>query len=129
MRSPTPSKTALADAGRLARGRLGAASNNIAEYTGLLHCMRRAVRRPTKRVLFRVDSLLVARHQAFDWACKSAELHSLYEECVELGKRLHRQGKEWTIEHVYREFNATADELANRGVDNEEEFHVETGSW
>ena len=110
-------------------GHLGVASNNVAEYVGLKTSMERAVRKAHRTIVFQVDSILVERHQSFAWSCKSKELRPHYDACITLGKTLTRQGKRWSIEHIYREFNATADALANSGVDNVDEFVVEEGRW
>ena len=112
-----------------AHGHLGSASNNVAEYRGLRACMRRAVREPDRDLVFRVDSLLVAHQQMFVWACRAKDIVAIYHECMELGEALTQQGKQWRIDHVYREYNATADKLANEGVDDPEEFVIASGPW
>lgn len=111
------------------RGYLGTASNNVAEYRGLLACMRRATRKRAACIMFQVDSMLLARHQNFAWACRTLELRPYYEECVNLGRQLTRQGKRWQLQHVYREFNGVADALANEGVDDPTTEVFESGPW
>lgn len=67
------------------------------------------------------DSLLVARQtQPFGigkFACRCAPLWPLWTACVQHGWRLHEIGCSWHIRHIYQEFNATADQLANQGID------------
>ena len=77
------------------RGLLGSnVSNNVAEYTGLLECFRRAVRLDNLRIVFEVDSMLLARQLApYDpWACRSASLLPLYASCAEIGAVLSARG-------------------------------------
>ncbi len=101
------------------RGSLGSASNNVAEYVGLLKCMERALRKLDSLVLFEVDSMLLARQLArhWPWACRADSLKGLHRRCADLGELLARNGVEWDIRHVYREFNQVADALANQAVD------------
>merc|ERR1712139_76481 len=49
-------------------------SNNIAEYSGLLECMKRAARKGDEEVVFEVDSMLLARQIGHEWACRSPTL-------------------------------------------------------
>ena len=103
-----------------ARGFLGRnVSNNVAEYHGLLQCMRRAARADDRCVMFEVDSMLLAMQLARyrPWACRSENLLDLHRECVRLGERMAETGVAWNIRHVYREFNQVADSLANRAID------------
>ena len=110
------------------KGCLGQGSNNVAEYHGLRASMRRAVRiaiaQPERaasahRVVFQVDSKLIAGHLArrTPSRCRAPTLRALFAECRTAGLELSRVGVSWTVEHVYREYNATADTLANEGVD------------
>ena len=113
-----------------AHGHLGdGVSNNIAEYVGLRECMRRACR-VLDPVVFQVDSGLVAhqmaRHDA--WACRSDDLVPLRDACRALGGRLSNAAVAWEVRHIYREFNQTADSLANRGVEDSSSF-VSSELW
>jgi len=106
------------------RGPLGRASNNVAEYQGILACLRRAVHHarlgsPLRRVLFQVDSAIVAGHlrRFGSMACTAPDLLPLYSEALHLCTELSKAGVEWDVAHIYREFNCTADALANEGVD------------
>ena len=94
-------------------------SNNVAEYIALRACLLRAVRLLEPHVVFQVDSLLVSRQLARynAWACRSAELIPLRDECRRLGAVLNDAAVIWEVRHIYREFNQTADSLANQGVD------------
>ncbi len=85
--------------------------------------MRRAldVAVPTDTITFEVDSMLVARQILVfgvgKFACRSGSLLLLFSQCVELGRSLESQGNSWKIRHIYREYNQTADALANEAID------------
>ena len=103
-----------------AYGHLGdAVSNNVAEYTGLQECLRKAARCLHPHVVFQVDSKLVAeqmaRHGA--WACRSPDLIPLRDACRDFGQVLTDALVIWEVRHIYRESNQTADASANDGVD------------
>ena len=70
-------------------------------------------------VVFQVDSLLVAKQAAKhdSWACRSPELVPLRDECRRLTEILSAAGVEWVVRHIFREFNQTADALANQAVE------------
>ena len=53
------------------------------------------------------------------WACKSESLRPLYEEALYLLSTLRADPlvEVVLVEHIYREFNADADALANLGID------------
>ena len=93
------------------------ASNNIAEYSGLLECMKRAARKGDEEVVFEVDSMLLARQIGHEWACRSPTLVPYYTECLEMGEILEAAGISWTIRHIYREYNQAADTLSNEAID------------
>ncbi len=94
-------------------------SNNVAEYVGLSECLRRASRSMGPVVIFQVDSLLVARQMAPQdaWACRSPDLVPLRDQCRQLTQALTEAGVSWEVRHIFREYNQTADALANRAVD------------
>jgi len=107
----------------IARRFIGDATNNIAEYQGLSACMQRSLEVVTsgRRVLFEVDSLLIARQvQATGvgkFACRSLTLAPLLQECIDVGRALEGRAISWRVRHIYREYNQTADALANESID------------
>ena len=103
------------------RASIGRASNNVAEYEGLKEGMRRAARAGDPCVVFEVDSFVVAKHMAHRnaWACKTKALKEHYKTCRALGQELTEKGVKWEVRHIYREFNQTADGLANAALDDE----------
>ena len=92
--------------------------------------MRALLRATAVRVAFltelsrippQVDSYVVAKHMAHRnaWACKTKTLKEHYITCRALGKELTDKGVKWEVRHIYREYNQTADALANAALDDE----------
>ena len=99
---------------------LGDESNNVAEYYGVLRALQHAASNQQTLLCFRVDSMLVAKQLQGQWACRSPDLVPLYEQCLVLlqGLRSSAHVSQVQVEHIYREFNAYADSLANAALDN-----------
>ena len=98
----------------LAEG-IGWATNNVAEYRGVIAGLRRAKELGARRVRVRADSLLVVNQQKGLWKVKNAALRPLVEEAARLARDFERV----TWEHVPRERNRHADALANRAMDDQ----------
>ena len=98
---------------------LGDVSNNVAEYRGVILSLEYAVASPAPYLCFRVDSMLVAKHLSGVWACHSPALVELYSHALDLLSRLRSNDHvlDVLVEHIYREFNADADSLANLAID------------
>ena len=94
-------------------------SNNVAEYQGVLSCLRRASRSLDRRIVLQVDSLLVAQQLAprSPWACRNTDLIPLRDACRVILQDLADRGIDLSICHIYREFNTIADSLATRAID------------
>jgi probable phosphoglycerate mutase len=92
---------------------LGVATNNIAEYRGLLAALTWAVANRIERLHIRSDSELLVKQLQGRYKVKNPGLQPLYEEA----KGLLRQIRHVTFEHVRREFNKDADRLANEAMD------------
>ena len=98
---------------------IGWATNNVAEYRGVIAGLRRARALGARRVRVRADSLLVVNQQKGLWKVKNADLRPLSEEA----RRLARGFERVIWEHVHRERNRHADALANRAMDNQGNVH------
>ena len=96
----------------LAEG-IGWATNNVAEYKGVIAGLQRAKAIGARRVRVRADSLLVVNQQKGLWKVKNAGLRPLWAEAGRLAGDFERV----TWEHVPRERNRHADALANRAMD------------
>jgi ribonuclease HI len=92
---------------------LSLATNNVAEYSGLLAALRWAVDNGIAKLHIRSDSELLVKQMKGQYRVKNPGLQPLYEEAV----RLVRQVGKVTFEHVRREFNKDADRLANEAMD------------
>ena len=94
-------------------GGLGVATNNVAEYQGLVNGLRFALEQGARRVHVYSDSELVVRQIEGRYKVKHEGLLPLYREACALLGRFTR----WTVTHVPREQNKEADKLANRALD------------
>ena len=92
---------------------IGIATNNIAEYNGLLAALRWAVDEGVRSLHVKADSELMVKQMRGEYRVKNPGLQPLYEEARRLADRIGRV----TFEHVRREFNADADRLANEAMD------------
>ena len=98
------------------------ATANVAKYLALLACLCRALERRAqdRHVMFEVSSLCVAwqvQHYGMGrHACRSPTLQPIFLRCIEVGRQLHADGVEWSVRHIYTEYNEVANALAARGA-------------
>jgi len=92
---------------------IGVATNNVAEYRGLLAALRYAVDRQARSVLVRSDSELLVKQMRGEYRVKNAGLQPLHREARDLAGQIERVA----FEHVRRALNADADRLANLAMD------------
>jgi ribonuclease HI len=92
---------------------LGRATNNVAEYYGLITALDYAAAQGIDRLLVRSDSELLVRQMQGRYKVKSTDLRPLYERARKMANGL----AHFAIEHVPRELNREADELANLALD------------
>jgi ribonuclease H / adenosylcobalamin/alpha-ribazole phosphatase len=92
---------------------IGWATNNVAEYRGVIAGLERARSLGARRVRVRADSLLAVQQLRGNWKVKNAALQPLWAEAGRLARAFERV----TFEHVPRERNRRADALANRAMD------------
>lgn len=95
------------------RGTLGVATNNVAEYHGLIAALAYFVEHGHRDVLLRSDSELLIKQMQGQYRVKHRALRPLHEHARELMARLDHV----TFEHVPRSRNAAADRLANLAMD------------
>ena len=95
------------------KGALGTATNNVAEYNGLLAALRWAAENAITTLHIRSDSELLVKQMKGQYRVKNPGLQPLYEDA----RALVRQVGRVTFEHVRREFNKEADRLANEAMD------------
>jgi len=102
-------------------GYLGKATNNIAEYQALLACLRKAQEFPCTKLVVYSDSELMVRQLRRQYKVRDRILQRLYAEATDLLKQASYQ---FEINHVAREENREADELANVGIDSRQPLEV-----
>jgi len=97
-------------------GALGIATNNVAEYNGLLAALQWAIDHDARRVHVRADSELLVKQMRGEYKVKNPGLQPLYVRARLLSAQL----DDVRFEHVRREFNKEADRLSNLGMDEAE---------
>ena len=88
-------------------------SNNVAEYMGVIKCMRAARALGITRFVMTMDSLLVVSHIKGTWSCSSPHLLVLLQEARQLADEF----TFFIIFHTFREDNKVADALCNFAFD------------
>ncbi|GIE30040.1 bifunctional RNase H/acid phosphatase [Actinoplanes italicus] len=94
---------------------LGVATNNVAEYSGLIAGLQAAAELNADRVVVKMDSKLVVEQMSGRWQIKNAGLRPLAAEAAALVGKFAGVTFEW----IPRERNKAADALANRAMDQE----------
>jgi ribonuclease HI len=97
-------------------GGLGVATNNVAEYNGLLAALKWAIAHDRRDVRVRSDSELLVKQMRGEYKVKHPGLQPLYAQARLLVVKLDRV----RFEHVRRELNKEADRLSNLGMDEAE---------
>jgi probable phosphoglycerate mutase len=97
-------------------GGIGVATNNVAEYNGLLAALRWAKAHGHSSLHVKADSLLLVEQMRGNYKVKNAGLQPLHARARLLAYEIGSV----TFEHVRREFNTNADRLSNAGMDEAE---------
>ena len=92
---------------------IGVATNNVAEYRGLLAALEWARAHGYHTVLVRSDSLLLVQQMLGNYKVKNAGLQPLHAKARLLAHEIGRVN----FEHVGRAKNTHADRLANAAMD------------
>jgi probable phosphoglycerate mutase len=109
-----PDGTVLAEL----HGGIGVATNNVAEYNGLLAALKWAKAHGHTTLHVRADSLLIVEQMRGNYKVKNAGLQPLHAKATLLAHEVGRV----TFEHVRREANTHADRLSNLGMDEAEQL-------
>lgn len=102
------------------QGSIGVATNNVAEYRGLLAALEWAQTHGHRAVHVRSDSLLLVQQMLGHYKVKHPGLQPLHAKA----KLLAHQIGHVSFEHVRRERNAHADRLANKAMDDSQKKEV-----
>jgi ribonuclease HI len=92
---------------------LGHATNNVAEYEGLLMGLEALLELGKKRVRVQSDSQLLVRQLNGEYRVKDEKLKKLFHKAVALLNEFDA----YRIVYLPRELNKLADRLANQGID------------
>jgi ribonuclease HI len=95
------------------KGKLGYATNNVAEYHGLIRALEKSLELGADEVHIKSDSELLVRQMLGTYRVKNAKILPLHEAAQSMIRRI---GKV-TFQHVYREQNVEADRLCNEALD------------
>jgi len=92
---------------------IGVATNNVAEYSGLVAGLRRALELQLPSVEVVSDSELMVKQMRGEYRVKNAALRSLFVEANDLARKV------GSVEyrHVMRAQNELADQLVNEALD------------
>jgi ribonuclease HI len=92
---------------------IGQATNNVAEYFGLIAALDYADTHGIRALRILSDSELLVKQMRGLYKVKSEDLRPLFERAKKMSQTL----ESFRIDHVYREQNSEADALANQAMD------------
>ena len=88
------------------------ATNNVAEYFGLIRGLKRAIKMNIRSLIIKGDSQLIIKQMKGEYQVKSESMIELYN----IAKELEKEFENISYEHVYRKYNKRADQLSNEGL-------------
>jgi phosphoribosylglycinamide formyltransferase-1 len=103
---------------------LGRATNNVAEYTGLVKALEAASQIGAEQLVVYSDSELLVRQINGDYKVKSGLLRPFFEQALGLLASF----KSWQVRHVRRQNNIEADKLVNQALDAGHDVEARTGN-
>ena len=89
------------------------ATNNIAEYTALVHALVKAKSLGAEAVKIFSDSELMVKQLSGEYKVKNDNIRQIFSQCLDLFAGF----SSWEIQHIRREKNKLADKLVNRAID------------
>ena len=95
------------------RGRIGCTTNNVSEYCALIYGMEMAYKMGCKSLVARGDSQLVIQQVQGLWTVRDEKLRVLYYKV----KSMENLFVNVIFEHINRNINIRADQLANLALD------------
>ena len=94
---------------------IGNTTNNVAEYTALIHALQEALILKADTVLIKTDSQLLARQLNKTYKVKNANIAVLYQQALHLASSF----KDFSVVNIPREENQGANKLATMAVKKE----------
>jgi ribonuclease HI len=88
------------------------ATNNVAEYFGLIRGLKRAIKMNISSLIVKGDSQLIIKQMKGEYQVKSLSMIELYG----IAKKMEEEFENISYEHVYRKYNKRADQLSNEGL-------------
>ena len=110
--SASPSTAAIGAAITSYKSYLGVRSNNEAEYHALIEGMRAALAHGVTHLTAKMDSQLVVRQMTGEYKVKAGNLQPLHQQALQLASDF----ESFQVQHIYRDQNAEADQLANEAI-------------
>jgi ribonuclease HI len=92
---------------------IGRKTNNQAEYTALIMALQEATRLGVDQVCINTDSQLMAEQINGNYRVRNAHIRPLFDKAMQLLKAFQR----YSVDHIPRESNSEADDLANEALD------------
>jgi formyltetrahydrofolate-dependent phosphoribosylglycinamide formyltransferase len=92
---------------------LGQATNNVAEYNGMIKAIEAAMEFSHEKLTIFSDSELMVRQINGQYKVKSDLLRPLYQQVIDMLGNF----KSWQVKHVTRDKNTKADSLCNQSLD------------
>ena len=96
-------------------GGIGVASNNVAEYRGLIAGLEAAVDLGAQDVEVRMDSKLVVQQMSGVWQIKHPDMQQLAKQAASILREIPHT----RFQHIPRAMNSHADRLANEAMDDQ----------
>lgn len=111
--SLNPQSSSIAWSGSLFLG--NKYTNNEAEYTALIMGLKTSLELGIRKIRVLGDSDLVCKQMNGEWRCKKDSLKKFFFVAL----KLKREFDSFQIQHIFREENEEADQLANRAMDHQ----------
>jgi len=92
---------------------IGRATNNVAEYRGLITALEEAKKLGARKIIIRGDSELIIKQMKGEYKVRHPQLKPLFDQA----RQLLREFEAHKIEHNLRHKNELADKLANLAMD------------
>jgi phosphoribosylglycinamide formyltransferase-1 len=97
---------------------LGQATNNVAEYTGLVKALEAAAKTGSEQLFLYSDSELLVKQINGQYKVKSEKIRPLYRQAMSLLEKF----KSWQVQHITRDKNKLTDSLVNQALDAESDI-------
>lgn len=91
---------------------IGEATNNVAEYLGVIYGLQEAVHKKARKAVLHLDSQLIARQLKGEYKVKDRNLKKFFD----LALNLFREFDKVEVVEISREKNKQADSLANKAI-------------